>query len=325
MFAYNDEHKNNNVSIEVFDIIINFSVNHSWLRLNFPRVYKTSFENNNLKDLQQFCAKIISKFPTTIFDSNEFLTLSENGLISVLKLYNLQIDEGKICDYTIRWGIAQNPSLSSNPDQWSYEHFSALKKTLQNCLSLIRYLQISDEDIIEKVRPYQKIFDPTLWTDIQNNPPRIYLPTTLLSRDDKALKIKSIKASELRESGRSYVTIGKYENSLMDLTKSIEIEPDNANTLRFRGETYRMLRRYIESLADLNKSLEIEPNDATSLRSRGNTYRIMGKYEESLADLNKSLRIEPNNTFALIIRANTYHTMDKYEKSLADLNVSLKN
>ncbi|RIB29192.1 hypothetical protein C2G38_1211238 [Gigaspora rosea] len=32
----------------------------SWLRLNFSRVYQASFKDNNLKDLQQFCANIIA-------------------------------------------------------------------------------------------------------------------------------------------------------------------------------------------------------------------------------------------------------------------------
>ncbi|KAF0476383.1 serine-enriched protein [Gigaspora margarita] len=140
--------------------------NTSWLHHNFSRVYQSSFKDNSFKDLQQFCANIISKHPNIIFDSEEFLTLPENILIFILKLNNLQIDEGKIWDYVIKWGIAQNPSLSSNPDQWSDLNFLSLKKTLQNCLPLIRYFQISGEDVFEKVRPYQKILEPTLWTDI---------------------------------------------------------------------------------------------------------------------------------------------------------------
>ncbi|RIB08489.1 hypothetical protein C2G38_2147030 [Gigaspora rosea] len=175
--------KQPNISIEVFDIIIkyiyngtvsletvNISViyelliassefgleelikhiqlfllenNSSWLRLNFSRVYQASFKNDNLKDLQQFCANIIAKHPKIIFDSDEFLTLSENILIFILKLDDLQMDEGKIWDYVIKWGIARNPSLPPDLDKWSDEHFLALKNSLQNCLPLIRYFQIS--------------------------------------------------------------------------------------------------------------------------------------------------------------------------------------
>ncbi|RIB29194.1 hypothetical protein C2G38_2239033 [Gigaspora rosea] len=318
--------------------------NASWLRLNFSRVYQTSFKDNNLKDLQQFCANIIAKHPNIIFDSDEFLSLPENILIFILKLDNLQMDEGKIWDYTIKWGIAQNPSLPPNHDRWSDEHFSALKSSLQDCLPLIRYFQIPGEDVFNKVKPYQKILEPNLWDDIMLKfmapnspitsrvlPPRVNLPSTLPSRDinisivDNDLsKIESNKASELRKGGDSYRIMGKYTESITDLTKSLEIEPNNAFALRSRGESYRMMGKYNESLADLNKSLEIEPNNTFALSGRGESYRLMGKYNESVADLNKSLEIEPNNAFALRSRGESYRMMDKNNESLADLNKSLE-
>ena len=65
------------------------------------------------------------------------------------------MDEGLIWDHVIRWGIAQNTSLSSNPKQWSDADFLIVKNTLQNCLPLIRYFQISYQNIFKKVRPYQ--------------------------------------------------------------------------------------------------------------------------------------------------------------------------
>ncbi|RIB05832.1 hypothetical protein C2G38_2148366 [Gigaspora rosea] len=291
--------------------------NASWLRLNFSRVCRTSLKDDNLKNLQQFCANIIAKHPSIIFDSDEFLTLTENILIFILKLDNLQMDEGKIWDYTINWGIAQTPSLPPNLDQWSDEHFLALKSSLQNCLPLIRYFQISGEDIFEKVRPYQKILDQTLWADIML---KFMAPNKTISSSN----VLPPKASELRKNGEAYRIMGNYEESLIDLTKSLEIEANNANALSYRGATYFAMDRYKESLADLNKSLEIEPDNAFALKYRGAIYYSMDRYEESLADLNQSLIIKPNNASALRIRGETYRMMDRYEESLADLNQSLE-
>ena len=110
--------------------------------------------------------KYYCKHPNIIFDSEEFLTLSENILIFILKLDDLQINEGKIWDYVIKKEIAWNSSLTHNLDKWSNEHFLVLKNSLQNCLPLIRYFQISDEDIFDKIWPYQKLLEPTLWADI---------------------------------------------------------------------------------------------------------------------------------------------------------------
>ncbi|RIB23989.1 ICP0-binding domain of ubiquitin-specific protease 7-domain-containing protein [Gigaspora rosea] len=172
--------------------------NDSWLRLNFFHGFQTSFKNR-LKDLQQFYVNIISKHPNIIFDSDGFLTLSENILLFILNLDNLQMDEVKIWDYVIKWGIAQNPSLPSDFDQWSDEHFLTLKNSLQNCLPLIRYFQISGDDVCDKIRPYRKILGPTLWDDIMLKlvtpnkainitslvlPPRTNLSTTLPSQDN---------------------------------------------------------------------------------------------------------------------------------------------
>ncbi|RHZ67645.1 hypothetical protein Glove_300g56 [Diversispora epigaea] len=45
-------------------------------------------------------------------------------------------------------------------------NLKALKTTLQNCLPLIRYFHILDEDIWEKVKPYEKILEKQLWGDM---------------------------------------------------------------------------------------------------------------------------------------------------------------
>ncbi|RIB22187.1 hypothetical protein C2G38_2033783 [Gigaspora rosea] len=332
--------KQPNLSIEVFDIIIKY-------------IYRGTISLENIN------ASVIFEL---LIVSNEFRL---DVLIKHVQLFLLENNASwKNLDSTIKWGIAQNPSLPLNPDRWSDEDFLTLKSSLQNCLPFIRYFQISGEDIFNKIRPYQKILDPNLWADIMLKfmapnspitsrvlPPRVNLPSTLPSRDngipitDNDLsEVESNKASELRKSGETYCIteiepnnafalrsrgnsyrfISRYNESLADLNKSLEIKPDDAFTLRSRGDTYRMMNRYVESLADLNESLEIEPKSAFALRIRGNTYHMMRRYNESLADLNKSLEIEPNSAFALKIRGDTYRIMNRYVESLADLNKSLE-
>ncbi|RIB11995.1 hypothetical protein C2G38_2042211 [Gigaspora rosea] len=379
---YNDKNvktiKQSNVSVKVFDIIIKYIyngiislekvdapivfelliasnefgleelVNHVqrfllenhafWLCLNFSRVYQASLKSN----LQQFCKNIIARYPGTVFDSNEFLNISEDILVFILLLDNLQMDEGKIWDNMIKWGIAQNPSLPSNLDQWTDDHFIILKKSLQNCLPLIRYFQMSGEDVFDKVRPYQKILDPTIWADVmlkfmvpnkaittsQILPPR-NLNTTLPSRDgfyvpDDESEIKLNFASELGKNGESHRAINGSKESLTDLNKSLGIEPNNTFMLKNRGYNCLKMNRYEESLVYLTESLKIDPNDTFSLRYRGRTYYLMNRYDESLADLTKSLEINPDDTFALKQRGATYLMMDRYEESLKDLTKSLK-
>ncbi|RIB27671.1 hypothetical protein C2G38_2159958 [Gigaspora rosea] len=78
--------------------------NASWLRLNFSRVYQISFLNKSFEPLQQFCNNIITKYPGIIFNSDDFTTLQENALISLLKIDDLQMEESEIWDKVILWG-----------------------------------------------------------------------------------------------------------------------------------------------------------------------------------------------------------------------------
>ncbi|RHZ70597.1 hypothetical protein Glove_269g45 [Diversispora epigaea] len=139
----------------------------SWLRTHFSLIYHTIFkQNNKFKLLEKFCNDIIAIYPNIIFDAEDFNSLPESALISVIKMDNLQMEEIKIWDKAIQWGISQNSTLPSKLEEWNNEDFMALKSTLQNCLPHIRYFQISGKDIIQKVKPYMEIFNKQLLDDL---------------------------------------------------------------------------------------------------------------------------------------------------------------
>ncbi|RHZ87275.1 hypothetical protein Glove_37g123 [Diversispora epigaea] len=189
--------------------------NSSWLRLNFAHVYQTSFQKN-FEIIQKFCNNIIVKHPETVLESENFNFLPEDVLISIIRLDNLQLEEDKIWDYVIQWGMAKNPNLPANLDEWTSDNFLTLKTTLKNCLPHIRYFNISGELTLKKLYPYQQLFEPKLWLDILTRfltpnepisspilPPRNILNVTLPTRtrttpipsniitDERALEISS--------------------------------------------------------------------------------------------------------------------------------------
>ncbi|RIB28939.1 hypothetical protein C2G38_2058015 [Gigaspora rosea] len=153
-----------------------------WLRLHFNRIYNQSFQNVKLKKLQDWCNDIIAKYPDTIFESRDFINLQENALISLIIRDDLQMKEVKIWNNVIEWGIAQNPDLTSDSKTWSQENFLTLKTTLRNLLPLIRYFQMSADDIIDSVRPYQQILGKDLWEDISTKfmSPNRHIRSTVL-------------------------------------------------------------------------------------------------------------------------------------------------
>jgi hypothetical protein len=127
--------------------------NASWLRLNFAHVYQTIFQKN-FDIIQKFCNNIIFKHPNTIFEQDNFNSLPEDILISIIRLDDLQLEEDKIWDYVIQWGKAKNPILPADLNEWTNDNFLTLKTTLKHCLPHIRYFNISGEQVINKLYPY---------------------------------------------------------------------------------------------------------------------------------------------------------------------------
>ncbi|RHZ70480.1 hypothetical protein Glove_271g57 [Diversispora epigaea] len=173
----------------------------SWLKSHFSLVYRSIFNGNNFKNLEKFCNDIIVKYPNLIFDTEDFTSLQESALVSLLKRDDLQLEEVIIWEYIIKWGIAQNSTSPLNLNEWTKENFLTLKTTLQQCLPLIRYFHISSADIWKKVKPYKKILDKQLWEDLNQYlvlpdepvkssilPPRTILAQELLTRTTEQAK-----------------------------------------------------------------------------------------------------------------------------------------
>ncbi|RHZ78366.1 hypothetical protein Glove_165g159 [Diversispora epigaea] len=190
------------LSIKLESYLIGYK--SSWLKTHFSLVYRSIFDCYEYKRLKKFYNHIIIKHPDLIFESEDFTSLQETILISILKRDDLKVEEIKIWNYVIRWGIAQNPTLPADSEKWSDENFEALKMTLQQCLPLIRYFHISSEDIREKVKPYEKILEKQLWDDIQhhmfpNKPVKsLVLPARIISTPE--LPSRVILNSELSSS-----------------------------------------------------------------------------------------------------------------------------
>ncbi|RHZ87681.1 hypothetical protein Glove_33g145 [Diversispora epigaea] len=138
----------------------------SWLKTHFSLVYRTIFDRQNFKKLENYCIDIIVKYSNLIFESSDFTSLQESALVPLLKRDDLQMKEVEIWDYVIKWGIAQNPTLPIDLKEWTKENFITLKNTLQQCLPYIRYFQLSSTEIFDKIKPYKKIIDKQLWEDI---------------------------------------------------------------------------------------------------------------------------------------------------------------
>jgi hypothetical protein len=138
----------------------------NWMEENFNLIYQTSFENDSFLKLQKFCTNLTSKEPDKIFKSPNFSSIPEKLLITVIQSDNLQIEEIQVWRHVLKWGLAQNPVLPSDPTNFSKEDFNTLKNSLQNCIPFIRFYNLTSDEFSDEILPYKKILPKELFKDL---------------------------------------------------------------------------------------------------------------------------------------------------------------
>ncbi|KAG9295293.1 hypothetical protein G9A89_021224, partial [Geosiphon pyriformis] len=115
------------------------------LEKNFATLQKTSFMHDSFKKLQKFCTEIAANNPAIVFNSQDFTSLSENALSSILKRDDLNIEESEIWEKIVEWGAAKldNNIQMKNVFNWTDEKFNTIKESIERLLPLIRFFNIS--------------------------------------------------------------------------------------------------------------------------------------------------------------------------------------
>ena len=116
------------------------------LEQNFEFAQRISFQFNGLLKIQQFCADFMTKTPEKVFKSTYFTSLSEKSLIQLIKSDDLQMGEVEVWEHVLKWGLAQNPTLTPDPSTWSDDDFETMKTTLHNCLPLVRFFSLPSKE-----------------------------------------------------------------------------------------------------------------------------------------------------------------------------------
>ncbi|RIA82868.1 hypothetical protein C1645_834688 [Glomus cerebriforme] len=104
--------------------------------------------------------------PNKIFNSPKFSSIPEKLLVLLIQNDNLQISEIQVWEHVLKWGLAQNPELPSDPTRFSKDDFNILKNTLQQCIPFIRFRNLTSNEFLMKVLPYKKIFPKDLYKDL---------------------------------------------------------------------------------------------------------------------------------------------------------------
>ncbi|GES97835.1 carbohydrate-binding module family 13 protein [Rhizophagus clarus] len=136
-----------------------------WFEQNFNMIYQASFENNSFLELQEYCTNLIFDEPDK-FKSLNFSSIPEKLLVSIIRNDKLQMSEVQVWEHVLKWGLAQNSELPSEPTSFSVDDFNTLKNILQQLIPFIRFYNLTSKEFSDKVFPYMKILPKDLCIDL---------------------------------------------------------------------------------------------------------------------------------------------------------------
>ncbi|CAG8493579.1 9788_t:CDS:2 [Funneliformis caledonium] len=153
----------------------------TWIIENLVEILNIVSPRPALSKLTNHCLEEVTLLnPSTFFKSESFLNLSEVALVELLKRDDICMNEYKLWNCVLKWGIANTLSLSYDLDdemirenscndtylfKWTSENYQNLEKTLKNCIPLIRFFDISSNEF-NKLSPYSKLLPKKLLDDL---------------------------------------------------------------------------------------------------------------------------------------------------------------
>jgi hypothetical protein len=140
--------------------------NHQILRNDPVGILQIVYCNQIFNNIQKFCLKTICLEPEILFESVNYTNLPAPLLEIILRRDDLNLDKIEVWNYLIKWGLAQERTLSADVSNWRQEDFNVFKRILYKFIPLIRFDSISSEDYFNQVRPYEEILSKELRENI---------------------------------------------------------------------------------------------------------------------------------------------------------------
>ena len=76
------------------------------------------------------------------------------------------MNEIQVWKHVLKWGLAQNPELPTNPTDFSKDDFKILKNTLQQCIPFVKFCNLTSKEFTDGVLPYKKILPKELYNNL---------------------------------------------------------------------------------------------------------------------------------------------------------------
>jgi tetratricopeptide (TPR) repeat protein len=114
----------------------------------------------------------------------------------------------------------------------------------------------------------------------------------------------------------AYEKLGKREEMISTLKKTIEINPDHADALNYLGYTYAEKAEHLdEAMTLIKKALRIKPDSGYIIDSLAWAYYQKGMYHEALKEMQKAVKLISDDPTMLEHFGDIYLKLSKKSKT----------
>lgn len=141
---------------------------------------------------------------------------------------------------------------------------------------------------------------------------------------DEVLLIKPDYQPALRDKALTKYYLGKPDEGLVYILKSINLNKQDYIALNILGLIYNSLKENSKAKEIFEKAIQINPNYFPSYNNYGNCLQNLNKIDAALINFKKAYELNNNFEEAINNTANIYTIQGKYEEAIKYYNVALK-
>ena len=132
---------------------------------------------------------------------------------------------------------------------------------------------------------------------------------------------KRFAAQEAYQKGRIEEDSQQYAKAIELFKKACELDPTNESAFLHRATANYKIGRVDEALYNVNRSIAIQPNNSRAIAFRATVYQTMKDYDRAVADLADAARRDSSNPEYLVAEAGIEEERGNFSKA-ADLYAS---
>ncbi len=121
-----------------------------------------------------------------------------------------------------------------------------------------------------------------------------------------------------------FLTVGKIDEAIADLTVAVKIDPKSARLYVDRGRACLAKGEYDLALACFDKAQRRDPRDTDVFRYRGDAWALKGDGERAFAEYTAALRLRPDDPKLYQMRGEACLRQDRADQAFSDFTEAIR-